>query len=119
MPTANYVIMEFWGIIEWKGLNHAQYFPQMFKTKWIQIILRCIHDNYNWLEGGPIKITKRIINWVSSYPTIDRTKSMWSDTKETIKNNIGVLWNKRGMCIDTISDPLVAFVVRLISHTFF
>ena len=44
---------------------------------------------------------------------------MLSDVKEGIEKNIGALWNKRGMTIDTILDPLIAFVVRIISHKFF
>ena len=115
--------MESWGEnilkIEQKGINHAQNFPQVFKTGWIRIFLSCIHDNYIWLEGGPIKRAKRIINWVSGYPTLDRPKTMRSDAKETIENNTCVVWNKRGMSIDTISDPLVSFAMREIDHKFF
>ena len=44
---------------------------------------------------------------------------MRSDAKEVIKKNTGALWNKRGMIIETITDPLIAFVVRIISHKFF
>lgn len=66
----NGVLREEYKIIEQKGLNCALDFLQVFKTKWIRIILSCIHDNYIWLEGGPIKPTKRIINRVSGYPTL-------------------------------------------------
>lgn len=44
---------------------------------------------------------------------------MRSDAKEVIEKNIGAVWNKRGMAIDTSSDPLITFVVRIISHKFF
>ena len=40
---------------------------------------------------------------------------MRSKVKEVIKKNIGGVWNKRGMTIDTIIDPLIAFVVRIIA----
>lgn len=115
----NGVLREEYKIVERKGLNHALDFPQVFKTEWIQIFLSCIHDNYIWLEGGPMKINKRIINQVSGYPTLDRPKSMRSDAKETIEKNIGVVWNKRGMSIGIILDPLIAFAVRLIAHKLF
>ena len=39
--------------------------------------------------------------------------------KETIEKNTRARWNKRGMTIDTITDPLVNFVVRVISHKFY
>ena len=39
--------------------------------------------------------------------------------KETIEKNIGEKWNKQGMTIDTIIDPLIDFVVRVISHKFY
>lgn len=44
---------------------------------------------------------------------------MRSDAKEVIEKNTGVVWNKRGMTIDTITDPLATFVVMIISHRFF
>ena len=56
---------------------------------------------------------------MSVYPTLDRPKSMHSDEKKVIEKNIGAIWNKREMSIDTISDPLITFVVRVISHKFF
>ena len=70
------------------------------------------------MEDGPIKITKRIIHRAIVYPTLDRPKTMRSDKKEAIEKNIGVLWNKRGMTIDTITDPLIAFAVRIIAYKF-
>lgn len=44
---------------------------------------------------------------------------MQSDSKEITEKNIGAMWNKRGMFIDSISDPLIAFEVRVIAHKFF
>ena len=82
-------------------------------------MLSQIHDGSLWLENGPIKITKRIINRVTSYPTLDQPKTLRSDSKEVIEKNIGEKWNKRGMKIDTITDPLLDFVVRVISHKFY
>lgn len=50
-------------IVEKKGLTRALDFPNfLFKTEWIKIVLSRIHDDFMWLENGPIKITKRIIN---------------------------------------------------------
>lgn len=60
----NEVLREDNKIVEQKALTCALDFPQMFKTKWIQIFLSYIYENYIWLEDGPIKITKRIINRV-------------------------------------------------------
>ena len=44
---------------------------------------------------------------------------MRSDAKEVIEKNRGAKWNKRGMTIDTITDSMVNFVVRVISHKFY
>lgn len=106
-------------IIERKGLRRALDFPQDFKTEWIKILLSRIHDSQIWLENGPIGISKKIVHRISGYPTLDRPKSMRSDAKEVIEKNTRVMWNKRGISINTISDPLVAFVVRFIAHKFF
>ena len=64
-----------------------------------------IHDNYIWLDKGPVKITKKFVHGVIGYPTLDRPKTMRNESKEVIKKNTGVVWNKQGMTIDTISDP--------------
>ena len=53
------------------------------------------------------------------YPTLDWPKTLRSDSKEVIEKNIGVVWNKRGMTIGTITDPLINLVVRVISHKFY
>ena len=44
---------------------------------------------------------------------------MQSDAKEVIEKNTRVVWNKRGMTINTILNPLITFVVRIITHKFF
>ena len=36
-----------------------------------------------------------------------------------IEKNKRVVWNKRCMMIDTITDPLINLVVRVISHKFY
>ena len=41
---------------------------------------------------------------------------MRSESKEVIKKNTGAVWNRQGMTIDTILDPLITFVVRIIAH---
>lgn len=82
-------------------------------------MLSRIHDGSLWLESAPIKITKRIIHRVTGYPTLDWYKTLRSDSKEVIERNTGAKWNKRGMTIDTIQDPLVEFSIRVISHKFY
>ena len=82
-------------------------------------MLRKIHDGCIWLEVGPIKITKRVIHRVTRFLTLDQSRSLRSDAKETTEKNIGAKWNKRGMTIDTITNPLVNFAVRVISHNFY
>ena len=67
----NGVLKEEFNIVERKGLTHALEFPMAFKTKWIKIVLSQIHDGCLWLEGGPIKITKRIVHRVIGFPTLD------------------------------------------------
>ena len=94
-------------------------FSTVFKTQWIKIVLSQIHDRSLWLEDGPIKISKRIIHRVTSYPTLDRPKTLQSDSKEVIEKNIGAKWNKQGMTIDTTTDPLLDFSIRVISHKFY
>lgn len=115
----NSVLKEEFQIIERKGLTQVLYFPNVFKIEWIQIVLSQIYDGSLWLEGGPIKISKRIIHRVIGYPTLDRPKTLRSDSKEVIKKNTRAKWNKRGMTIDTITDPLIDFAVRVISHKFY
>ena len=58
----NGVLREEYKIIEKKGLTHTLDFPNVFKTERIKIELSQTHDNYIWLENGPTKLTKRIIN---------------------------------------------------------
>ena len=45
-------------IEERKGLARDLYFPNVFKTEWIKIVLSRNHDNSIWLDNGPVKITK-------------------------------------------------------------
>ena len=53
------------------------------------------------------------------FPTLDRPKTLRSDNKEAIERNTGAKWNKRGRPIDTVTEPLLDFVVRVISHKFY
>ena len=105
-------------VIEKKGLTNALVFPTVFKTEWIRIVLSQIHDGSSWLETGPIKITKRIVHRVTRFPTLDWPKTLRSDKSEAIEKNARAKWNNRGMAIDTITKPLLDFVVRVISHKF-
>ena len=66
-----------------------------------------------------MKITKRIVHRVTSFPTLERPQAIKSDAKEVIKKNTGTQWNKRGMTIDTSTKPLIDFVVRVIAHKFY
>ena len=115
----NEVLKEEYQIVEKKGLTHALYFPIVFKTEWIRIVLSNIHDGSFSLEDGPVKISKWIIHRVTEYPTLEWPKTLRNDSKEAIEKNIGAKWNKRGMTIDTIKDPLVDFSIRIISHKFY
>ena len=36
-----------------------------------------------------------------------------------IEKNTGAKWNKRGMAIDIVTDPLLKFFIRVISHKFY
>jgi hypothetical protein len=117
--SGNGVLKEEFQIVERKGLTHALVFPIVFKIEWIRIVLRIIHDGYLWLEGGPIKIKKRIMHRVTSFPTLDQYETPRIDSKEAIEKNTGKKWNKRGMTIDTIIDLLLDFVVRVIFHKFY
>ena len=113
------MLKEEFKIIQRKGLTSALDFPTVFKTEWINIVLRRIHDGSLWLEGGPTKLSKRILLRVTRYSTLDWPKTLRSDSKVVIEQNTGAKWNKRGMTIDTIKDPLLEFFVRVISHKFY
>ena len=71
------------------------------------------------MEGGPIKVSKIIVHRVTSFPTLDRPKTLQSDSKEVIEKNTGAKWNKWRMTIDTIIDPLLDFAISFISHKFY
>ena len=64
------------------------------------------------MEIGPVKITKRIVHRVMGFSTLDQPKTLHSDSKETIEMNTGAKWNKRGMSIDTVTDPLLDFFCK-------
>ena len=61
---------------------------------------------------------KRIVHRVIGFPTLERPREIISNAKEVIEKNTCALWNKRGMIIDTITNPLIDFVVRVIAHKF-
>ena len=82
-------------------------------------MLSQIHDGSFWLEIGLVKITKKIVHRVNGFPTLDRSKTLRSDKREAIEKNIGAKWNNRGMTIDTITEPLLYFTIRIISHKFY
>ena len=67
----NGILKEEYKIVEKKVLTHALDFPTTFKTEWIKIFLRRIHDGYIWFEGGLVKITNRVIHKVTRFPTLD------------------------------------------------
>ena len=46
-------------------------------------------------------------------------KTLKSDAIEIIEKNTEAMWNKCGMPIDTITNPIIAFVVRVIMHRFY
>ena len=66
-----------------------------------------------------MKITKRIVHRVTGFPTLDRPKMLHSNSKEVIERNTRAKWNKRGMAIDIVIDPLLDFVVKVFSHKFY
>ena len=86
----------------------------MFEIEWIRIVLSQINDGSLWVEKKTINFTKRIIHRVTSYPTLNQPKKLRNDLMKVIEKNIGAIWNKRGMTIDTIIDPLIKKVVRVI-----
>lgn len=78
-----------------------------------------IHNRCFWFENDPIKITKHKIHRVTGYPILDPAKSMSCGVHEIIKKEIGAKWNKCGMIIDSIFDPMVEFLVRVFTHKFY
>ena len=78
-------------IIECKGLTHALDMPTVFKIECIKIVLSRIHDGFLWLEGGPVKTTKRVVCRVTSCPTLEQSRAIRSDANEIIEKNIGAM----------------------------
>ena len=60
-----------------------------------------------------MKFTMKIVNRVIGFQTLDWLKSLRSYKREVTEKNTS------GMKIDTIKDPLLEFVVRVISHKFY
>lgn len=106
-----------YAIVEKRGLTKVLAFPTVFKIEWIRIVVSIIHDGTFWLKTRIVKFNKKIVNRVTCFQTIDQPKTLRSDMREAI-NKIGAKWNDRGMTIDNIKDPLLNFVVRVISHKF-
>ena len=75
-------------------MTRALDFPNVFKTKWIKIVLSRIHDNSIWLDNGWVKITKKIVHRVTRHPTLDRSKTIRSESKEVIEKNTMAVWKK-------------------------
>lgn len=73
--------------------------------EWIKVFLSHVHDMKLWLENGPIKITKKIIHYVTRYPIMDIIKTIRCQGREEIEANTLAKWNKKGMYISTIKDP--------------
>ena len=71
------------------------------------------------LENGHVKIIELTIHGVTGYLTLGQPKTMQCEPKENIEKDTSVVWNKRGMNIDIITNPLVVFVVRVIAHKFY
>ena len=71
------------------------------------------------MDRGPVKITKRIVHRVTGFPTLEWPRAIRSDAKDILKKNTGAQWNKRGMTIDTIMNPLTDFTIQVIAHKFY
>ena len=82
-------------------------------------MLSRIHGMELWLENGPINIEQKVIHIVTHYHIFDKKKTMQCQTKEVIKENTKVEWNGCELSISTIIDPLIEYVVRVISHKFY
>ena len=94
--------------MEKKTLTKALAFPTVFKTEWIRIVLSRIHDGAFWLETSPVKFSKKTINRVTGFQTLDQPETLRSDKKEAIEKNTRAKWNNRGITIDTIKDLEIA-----------
>ena len=90
----NEVLKDEYKIVETKGLTHALEFPTVFKMEWIILVLSRIHDGSLWLEDGPVKISKKIVHRVTGYPTLDRPKTLKSDSREVIEEDTRAKLNK-------------------------
>lgn len=106
-------------IVKKKNLTKDLAFPTVFKTEWIRIFLRKIHNGAFWLKTGLVKFTKKIVNRVTGFQALDWPKTLRSDKREAIEKNTRAKWNNRGITINTIKDLLISFVLRVISHKFY
>ena len=59
---------------------------------------------------------KKILHRVIGYPTLDQPKILMRNSKVIIEKNTRAKWNKRGMKIDTIIDPLLEFCIRVMLY---
>lgn len=91
-------------------------FPRNFKIEWIEIVLSRIYDMKFWLSNGLVEITKKMIHKITSYPTLEKKKTMRSLSQEEVKARASAKWNGWGLSITNISNLLIKFAVKVISH---
>ena len=58
-----------------------------------------------------MNFTKKIVHSVIGFPTLDWPKTLRSDKREAIDKNTGAKLNNKGMTIDTITGPLLDFLL--------
>ena len=71
------------------------------------------------VHNGLFKITKKMIQNINRYPTLDKKETMGSLILEEVEPKTGTKWNGRGFSISKISNTLIEFVVGVISHIFY
>lgn len=53
---------------------HALHILNVFKSKWMRLVLSQVHDKFMWLDA-PIKIIKDVLQIITGYPIGDRPKA--------------------------------------------
>lgn len=94
---------------------HVLYMQRDFKIKWIRFILRRVCDMSFYLKK-PMKIMKKMVHQVMSYPMLDRLKTTKTlALGELIKKTLEE-WDERGLKINNVTNIEIKFGIHVISH---
>ena len=115
----NEVLKEEKTFITDKGITRALSFTSFLSVECIIIILSRFHDMEIWIENGLVKILKNshsLSHWLCCPSSCE---AYMIPIQEFVRGTNKEKWNGWGISINDIDDPIIEFVVRLISHKFY